>query len=467
MKLPGFIDSHMHFLGLGYVNFNTDLSSAKSIKELQSELSNSKSKNIIIGRGWDQENLINKRMPTKRDLNLISRDLPIVIIRVCGHILVVNDKMLELANISNESKQIPGGSFDFETGIFTENAIYIIYNKMPKPTKEDIIKYLMTANDILLSKGITQVASDDFSTLPLDYEFVLSTIKELYKKGLLQVKITEQVNLNYNLLKDFISKGYVNKNFGGFRMGPLKILADGSLGGKTASLIKPYENEPNNYGIKTYSDDELFKLINLADSNNMDVVIHAIGDDASEQAINALIKSLEITKRKNHNHAIIHAQLTTKRQIEKMKKWNIGAIIQPIFLNSDIQIIESRIGKRHLESYLFKTMFDSGINVGFSTDSPIEPVNPFANIYTAVTRRSIKFPELEPFLVEESLTVKNAVICYTSNNVRYVYENKLNDGDFIITDENIYSCPFDRIKDIKVLETYIDNKLVYKNKEEV
>ena len=465
MKLPGFIDSHMHFLGLGYVNFNADLTSAKSITDLQTKLRTSESKIIIIGRGWNQTNFIERRMPTKSDLNLISRDLPIVIIRVCGHVLVVNDKMLEIANITKDSKQISGGSFDFETGIFSENAINLIYNEMPKPTKEDITKYLIKANDILLSRGITQVASDDFSTLPLDYEFVISTIKDLYKEGLLQVKITEQVNLNYELLQDFINKGYVNKRFGNFRMGPLKILADGSLGGKTASLNEPYENEPSNYGIKTYSDEELFKLIYLADSNNMDVVIHAIGDDASDQAINALIKSLKLTKRKSHNHALIHAQLTTKIQIEKMKQWNIGAIIQPIFLNSDIQIIESRIGSRCFESYLFKTMFDSGIHVGFSTDSPIEPVNPFANIYSAVTRRSIKSPELDPFLIEESFTVENAILCYTYNNVRYTYENELNEKDYIITDTNIYSCPLEKIKDIKVLETYIDNKLIYKNKE--
>ncbi|MCK5731831.1 MAG: amidohydrolase family protein, partial [Tenericutes bacterium] len=352
------------------------------------------------------------------------------------------------------------------TGVFTENALGLIYGVLPKPSKEDIKQYFIKANEILLSNGITSIGSDDFSTLNVDYELIIECLEELYENNLLQVRLYEQVNLpNKEILLDFINKGYVNKRFGNFRMGPLKILADGSLGGKTASLNEPYENEPSNYGIKTYSDEELFKLIYLADSNNMDVVIHAIGDDASDQAINALIKSLKLTKRKSHNHALIHAQLTTKIQIEKMKQWNIGAIIQPIFLNSDIQIIESRIGSRCFESYLFKTMFDSGIHVGFSTDSPIEPVNPFANIYSAVTRRSIKSPELDPFLIEESFTVENAILCYTYNNVRYTYENELNEKDYIITDTNIYSCPLEKIKDIKVLETYIDNKLIYKNKE--
>ncbi|XMB72656.1 amidohydrolase [Mycoplasmatota bacterium WC30] len=461
MRLPGFIDSHMHVLGLGYVYFNLDLTVARSIEDIKDIIRKSNNKKVIIGRGWNQEELTEKKMPTKNDLNSASSDIPVLIVRVCGHVIVVNDKMLELAGIDTETKQISGGEFSFKTGIFSEKAINLIYSKLPKATKQDLKKYLIKANQILLSNGVTSVASDDFSTLSVDYELVMETIKELYEEELLQVRITEQVNLKYDKLQDFINKGYVNKQFGKFKMGPLKILADGSLGGKTAFLLKPYENELDNFGTQTFSDEDLFKLVHLANSNKMDVVIHAIGDGAIEQALNILIKSIKLTKRYEHNHALIHAQMATNNQIDLMKAWGIGAIVQPIFLNTDIPIIESRIGSRYMESYLFKTMFDKGVNVGFSTDNPIEPVNPFYNIYTAISRKSIKFPELKPFIKEESFDIESALKCYTINNLKYVYQDVLPKGDYVTVDKDIHLCNIDEIKTIKIFETFIDNVKVF------
>ena len=462
MKLPGFIDSHLHVLGLGYINYNVDLSETKSIAEVLKTLSNYKNQDMIIGRGWNQENFSENRNLTKDDLNKVSVDIPIILTRVCGHVLVVNDKMLEISGINKETSQISGGEFSFSSGIFAEKALDLIYKHIPLPSKSDLRKYFIKANEILLSNGITSVASDDFCIFPINYEYIINVLNDLYKENLIQVKIIEQVNLTIENLIDFIEKGYVNKKIGKLRMGPLKILADGSLGGKTAYLNKPYKNDTTR-GIKAFTDIELFELVHLADKNGMDVVIHAIGDASIDQSINALIASMKITKRIKHNHAIIHAQLANKKQITLMKNWNIGALIQPIFLNSDIPIIESRIGSRSSESYLFKSMYNHGLRVGFSTDSPIEPVNPFLNIYTAVTRKSLKFPDLKPFNIEESYDIKTALDCYTKENLPFIYEKELDTKDYIIINKDIFDIPDEDIKTVKILETYINNKLVYKN----
>ena len=406
-------------------------------------------------------------MLNKTDLNAVSRDIPIVMTRVCGHVLTVNDRMLETANITCDTAQIEGGSFDFDTGIFTENALSLILDVLPKPTIKDLESYLVTADAILVKNGITSVASDDFCIFDLPFEEIVSVINKMYSEKRIHVNICEQVNLPINDLRRFIEKGYVNKDFGKFKMGPLKILADGSLGGKTAYLNEAYEGEPNNFGIHTYSDDELFELIPLANSNNMDVVIHAIGDASIDQVLTCLIKSIKLTKRYEHNHAIIHAQLATHKQIKLMKKYAIGAIIQPIFLNSDIQIIESRIGGRSKESYLFKTMYDQGLNVGFSTDSPIEPINPFHNIYTAISRRSIKNSELKPFLEEESYDLESSLKCYTLNNLPYIKQKNLPSGDYIVIDRNIKDNDKAILLSVLVLETYIDNELIYRKKSSI
>jgi len=464
MKLPGFIDSHMHFLGLGYVNSNIDLTNALSIKEIKKILRRHTDKSVILGRGWNQSNLLEKRMLEKKDLNAVSKDIPIIMTRVCGHVLTVNDKMLEQAKITVDSPQIDGGFFDYNSGIFSEKALDLILDYLPQPTTTDLENYLIKADRILLENGITSVASDDFCIFKTPFEKVIDVINRMYKENRIKVKITEQVNLSYNKLKDFINKGYVNKVFGKYKMGPLKILADGSLGGKTAYLRKPYEGEPDNVGINTYSDKALFELIHLANSNNMDVVIHAIGDGAIDQVLRNLIKSIELTKRYKHNHAIIHAQLAKKSQIKLMKKYNIGAIIQPIFLNSDIQIVESRIGSRNRESYLFNTMYNEGLNVGFSTDSPIEPINPFFNIYSAISRKSIKNPELGAFLPSEAYNISSALKCYTTNNLKYISQKQLTLGDYVVINRDINAINVKDILDIEVLETYIDNELVYKKK---
>jgi len=463
-KLKGFYDSHLHVLGLGF-NMNTiNLGILKSIDEVCTIKSD---KNLIFGRGWHEENFKEKRSLYKNDLDTISADKPIIFLRVCGHVLVCNDKAMELAGINKDTPQIEGGSFDYNTGIFTEDAIKLIYKIMPQYTKEDIKEMFVKANDYLLSQSITSVASDDFSTLLVPYELVIEALKEVYEEGRMQIRLTEQVNLpSIELFKDFISKGYVNKDYGGFKMGPLKLLADGSLGGRTAYLNDEYSDDKGNKGIEVFNREELVELIYLADSNNMDVAIHAIGDGMIDIVINAIWKSMCRTNRTHHRHSIIHSQLATKRQIRRMKDLGISAIVQPIFLNSDTPIIECRLGERSKETYLFHTMYKEGIKVGFSTDAPVEKVNPFENIYTALTRKSIKYNYHNAFLPEEKFTLEEALECYTNTNYWLTYDENKNYNDYIIIDRDIHSCNIEEIKDIEVLETYIDGKLVYKKEKQ-
>ena len=138
-----------------------------------------------------------------------------------------------------------------------------------------------------------------------------------------------------------------------------------------------------------------------------------------------------------------------------------------LYINSDIAIIEKRIGyERSQDSYLFKTMYNKGIKVGFSTDAPVENVNPFENIYTAITRTSIKNPELGVFLQDESFTLQEALECYIDTNYWLTYDEHKNYNDYIIVDKDINNCSIEEIKDIQVLETYIDGKLVYKKNKE-
>jgi len=458
MIIPAFIDSHLHILGIGYYEDIINLNKSKSIAEIITLVEKS-DRDLVIARGFNQDQFKTKAMPTKNDFLNIKK--PLVLFRICGHVAVVNQAMLDLIKINQATPQIEGGSFDYNTGIFTEKALGLVYKQIPKPSFEDLKRYLIKANKILISQGITKVASDDFSSFGVDFETIIKAINAVDEAGLLDVEITEQVNLPIDELKRFIALGYANKRYHNYKMGPLKILADGSLGGKTAALNLPYENDLKNFGILTYSDKELTELVETASSVNMDTVIHAIGDRASDQAIAAIANAQEKYPRKNPNNAIIHAQLTNHRQIEEMKNYGIGAIVQPIFINTDIKIIEERIGSRAKESYLFKSMHNQ-IITGFSTDSPVESTDPFMNIYCAVTQKSIDYPQLPAFNEKECFTVKEALKAYTSDNLRFVYDQE--HLDYIEIDTDIFAAEVDKIKNIKVLKTYKNNRLVYERK---
>jgi len=347
-------------------------------------------------------------------------------------------------------------------GVFCEDDIHLVYNSLPKPDKKMLKDYLKLANDLFLSQGVTSVASDDFSIFDIPYPLVIEAILECYQENLIQVKITEQVNLpNRNDFLDFIEQGYVHKKMGSFKMGPLKLLADGSLGGRTAALKAPYSDGLSLKGTLNFTNEELFDLIHLADQNDMDVAIHAIGDLAMDQVLSTIIKSLELTNRKHHHHAIIHAQLATPSHIRLMKKYQIGAIVQPVFINSDIEMIHSRLGARTKQTYLFHRMVKAGLCVGFSTDAPVEKINPFENLYVALTRKSMTYPKHLPHLPKEAFTLEEALECYGKNNLIYTYETIQSSADYIILDRDPFILKPDELKNVQVLETWIQGKQVY------
>jgi predicted amidohydrolase YtcJ len=462
--MNSFNDSHLHFVGIGINKLEyIDLGMCNSHQEVLDRLQEQSKRDFIIARGFHEENFKEKAIFTKSLINELRENIPVVVIRTCGHVLVCNDAMMKLAGIDETSEQISGGTFDYKTGIFTENTLGVIYDKIPKPNKERIKEYMIAANEELLSHGITACGSDDFSTINVDYEIIIDAYRELYLDGLLDVRIYEQVNIpEYEELRRFIEKGYHKLEFGRFKMGPLKLLADGSLGGRTAYLKEPYSDDESNRGVSVFEEEELNKLIYLADKNGMDVAIHGIGDGVIDMIIQGIEASLSKTKRRGHRHSIIHNQLANREQINKMKELNIGAQVQPIFLNSDIPIIESRLGNRSKETYLFNTMFKE-IPTTISTDSPVEPLNPFYNLYCAVARKSIKH-ETEPFLVEESIKLEDAIKAYTVNPYYLSYDEEMEFDDYIMIDNDILNVKEDKLLDTVVCETYMDGKLVYKRK---
>lgn len=485
----GFNDSHMHVLGYGYSLQMIQLSECtSSLENLKRGIGNFidgrelKENEWIRGRGWNHDYFTDiKRFPTRYDLDEVSTTHPICIIRACGHTCVVNSKALELAGITKDTPQVEGGVFDLDEngeplGIFRESALSLIYDKIPTPDKDSLKNMIYDACKSLNTYGVTSAQTDDFTVFPgVNYQTVIDAYKELEKEGRLSVKIYQQSQLvDKEELTEFIQKGYktgVGSDY--FKIGPLKLLGDGSLGARTAYLTYPYSDDESTCGIAIYTQEQFDEMIEFAHKSGMQVAIHSIGDKIMYMVVEAIEKALNKYPRENHRHGIVHCQITTEELLNKFKELNLHAYIQSIFLDYDINIVEQRIGKERAKlTYNFKTLMDSGVSVSNGSDCPVELPNVMEGIQCAVTRKNLDSTK-GPFLKEQALSLEEAIKTYTIMGAYGSFEEDTKGSievgkvaDFVVLNQDPFDVYENNIKDINVLATYIDGKLVYKNVKE-
>lgn len=487
---PGFIDSHMHMLEYALQQERVDLSDVKSIDELVLVMKttlNDQSKNRIhhpwlIGRCFNQDNFIDKRIPNKEDLNKISTEVPIVIFRVCLHVAVVNDKALELLFSEDELPNVQGGeisldSFGKPNGLLTENALLLIYDKWEKPDVSAIKEMIMKASKELASCGITSVHSDDFGSVG-NYEDVITAFSELGNEKLLNVRVTQQCLIKDNeKLNDFIKKGYVLKKVNPYySLGPLKILSDGSLGARTAYLKTAYVDDQSTRGVFVESKEELLEKMKIANDAGMQIAVHAIGNAAIESILDCFkeLESLNLKKYKSKNflrHGIVHCQITDTILLNRFKSQEILAYVQPIFLEYDLHMVEDRVGKELAStSYAFRTLMDNNVHTSGGSDCPVEHFNIMNNIYCSVARKDLYGEPKQGFYKSESVTMRQALQMFTIEGAYASREEALKGSletgkyaDFVVLDSNLYSVNEDEIRNVKVLLTVMGGEITYAN----
>lgn len=467
--LPGFNDSHMHLVGYGQSLKNLQLANVtSSLKEvLQTVKDNLPTSGWLVGRGWNQDYFQDeKRFITKYDLDQISTSIPICLTRACGHILVANSKAIALA--SSNQQIVEGGSYNLETGIFKENALSLIYDAISTPTKEIIKEYILLAQQQLNTYGITSIQSDDLVSVTKNYQDVLDAFEELEKEHKLTVRIYEQSQLvDLETLKEFIGKGYhtgVGNEY--FKIGPLKMLGDGSLGARTAFLSQPYKDDPNTSGQAIYTKQQIKEMFDYANTHQMQIAIHAIGDGILDWIIEGYQYALAKYPRKDHRHGIVHCQITRKEQLEAFANLHLHGYIQSIFLDYDTHIVEQRVNPVVAKtSYHFKTLKEY-TTISNGSDCPVELPDVLKGMQLAITRTSLD--GMGPYLQSQALTKEEALDSFTKDGAYASFEENIKGSikegmlaDFVVVDKNILETDANKIKDIKVLQTYIGGKLVY------
>lgn len=481
--LPAFTESHMHVLSLGMFLKDVNLQHANGIGNVI-DVSRTYIQDHHVapgiwvrGRGWNQDNFKDEnRFLTRYDLDKISNQHPIAFVRTCGHVIAVNSCALELVGMSDHAPEIDGGQIDVDEngkpiGIFREKARQIILGAIPEQTKGELKELIALASDEALAHGITTIHTDDFKDVPNNYQKVIDTYEELEADGNLKIRIYEQCNLpSVEKITHFLSAGY-RTGYGSeqFRLGPLKLLADGSLGSRTAYLREPYSDDGETRGIHLFSQEDLNEMIALCHKSGMQVAIHAIGDGAMDMVLDGIEKAKAECPRTGERHGVIHCQITHHDQLERMKKLDLLAYIQPIFINYDINIVEDRVGKeRASTSYNWKEFVDKGITICGGSDCPVESLNIMENIYTAVLRKTLKGQPKGGWKPDQCLTVMETVKSFTTGGAYASFEENRKGtitagkmADFVVLPENIFTIDPERIKDITIDATYLNGNLAY------
>ncbi len=479
----GFNDSHMHVL-----NYGSGLSIAplaqhtQSLSDMLQCMKDFLAANPVEeggwlrGRGWNQDYFSDvDRMPNRWDLDSISTDIPIYATRACGHCLVVNSKALELLGVTAATPQPEGGAIGMENGEpdgrFFDNAMDPVYDMVPPPSKEALKNMLRLSCKALNSYGVTSAQSDDYSSIrTVPWQLINEAYQELEASGELTVRVYEQSNFtSVAALQEYIDAGhYSGTGSELFKFGPLKMLGDGALGARTAYLSRPYADDPSTVGLPVFSQQLMDDMVLTAHKNGLQICVHAIGDACLDSVLSAYEKALAAYPRKDHRHGIVHCQITRPDQLQKIADMKLHVYAQSIFLDYDINIVETRVGKELAStSYSWKTLMNKGVTVSNGSDCPVELPFCLGSIQCAVTRKNLR-GDVGPYLPEEAFTVEEALKSYTSDAAKASFEEAIKGkiapgylADFVVLGADPFTVDPSSIKDIEVTATYLGGNCVY------
>ena len=467
---PGFVDSHMHLLELGFYLSNVVLDACTSMDDVISacrkQLPSIKEGEWLLGRGYNEDRFTDGSIPDKKALDTISTDVPIALTRACGHVMVVNSKALEIAGLS-EDLEIDGGRIIFDSGRVEENAINLVHDLQKEPDVETLQKWICKGQEYANACGITTVASDDFISVTHDYKAPLDAFEKLSYQEKLNVRIVEQCEFSDDqTFASFLDDGYTT-DVGNdtFRIGPQKLILDGSLGASTAAMSHGYNDQPFLTGTMCMEKEDIERRVILANRFNMPTIAHCIGDRAADIWLDVLEKN--ILEGNPLHHGIVHCQILRKDQIQKIIDLKLSCYYQTIFVDYDASIVESRVGKELADSsYPYRTLYE-GTLCSNGSDAPVEMPDVMKGIECAVTRKSISFAGkyMNP---DECLSIKQALDSYTVNGAAQLFMDdrigKIEEGyyaDLVVLSHDPSTVKPEEIHDIRVMMTIMDGRSVY------
>jgi predicted amidohydrolase YtcJ len=477
--MPGFNDAHLHLADAGMTKLSVDLTGVKSLDELRDRLAKKVGQSTagewIQGAGWDETLWPVKVTPTRWDLDEVSSDHPVFLVRIDGHIAVANTRALQLASITLASRDPMGGHIDRNengepTGILRETAQQAVLDVIPKPNHDQRRHALELALADLAEHGIT--SAQDYSPEWENFQIY----EELEKEGKLTARISEWLPFDESVDELNQKRSSHPQSDLMLHTGMLKGFMDGSLGSRTAALLEPYADDPKNSGIPRYDPAKLNEMAKERVLAGYQLGFHAIGDKGVQMALDAFAEAEKAARDAHVKGAagtdefrlrVEHAQVTSPQQIARFAQLKAIASMQPSHVLTDMRWAQDRLGpKRAATSYAWLAFLNKSVPLAFGTDYPVEPVTPFRGLYAAVTRKSEDGKH--EYFPEQRLTIDQAIHAYTVGSAYAEFAEKQKGeivpgmlADFVVLDRDVTAVAPEQILQTKALRTVVGGKTVY------
>ncbi|MCW3845842.1 amidohydrolase family protein [Sphingomonas sp. LB-2] len=471
--IPGMIDAHGHVMALGFQSLRLDLSQTRSLKEAQDKIAAYSAANPakwIIGFGWNQERWGLGRFPTAADLDSVVADRPVWLERVDGHAGWANSRAIQLAGITAATKDPAGGRIERgakgePAGVFVDAATALVDKVVPQPTPRDRNAAFLAAQDILFKLGIT--ATTDMGTTVEDW----LTYRRMGDLGYLKLRI---MSYGHGVDTVLAVAGHEPTPWlygDRLRMGGIKLYADGALGSRGAWLKADYADAPGQRGLGFLSDDQLLNLMSRGAMDGFQIAVHAIGDRANKQVLDA-IEVLSDNFKGDRRWRIEHAQIVDPADLPRFGKFGIIASMQPVHQTSDMHMAEARLGPDRLAgAYAWRSMLRNGSHLAFGSDFPVESPNPFVGWAVGFTRQDGDLQPYGGWRPQEVITREEAWAAFTIGAAYAGFAEtrfgRLAAGmraDFLILDRDPLLASPTELRGTQVLETWVGGERVWQLK---
>lgn len=471
--IPGFNEAHNHMIGYGisagYIDagFPAVRSIADIVARVRERAATTPPGQWIIGRGYDDNKLDDKRHPDRHDLDLGSDQHPVLIVNGSGHLSAANSMALQLGGVTRDTPDPVGGHFVRDasgepTGVLHETAQEPVRSKIPAPTQEDLVAALRRCNDAYVRAGITS-SQDAGSDHPDDVRAYQIAVERGW------LKLRTSMMIRENLLPHVTGFG-INQGFGNHRLrvGPIKMFIDGSLIGRTAAVSVPFLNDPrdDNTGLFMMPKEEFEEYVLRAHSAGYQIAVHAIGDRAIDWVLDAYEKALAAYPRADHRHRVEHCGICRPDILDRIARMGVLPISQPVFIIEYGDGFIRHLGLERVQlTYPFRSFLDRGIRLVFSSDCPVSSFVPMKSVQAAVTERTGSGAS---YALEEALTVEEALELFTVAGAYATFEEKIKGAirpgmlaDFAVLREDPRTVDPMSLAELPVTRTVIGGETVF------
>ena len=469
MVVPGFIDSHVHFLDGGFGLASVQLRDAKTPQEFESRIAEY-AKMIPAGTwitngDWDHEQW-GGELPTREWIDSVTPNNPVWVNRLDGHMALANSAALRAAGVNRETRGVPGGTIVHDargepTGILKDNAQSLVERAMPARTPEQEDRALDAAMRYVAGNGVTSVHN-------MGSWGDLAVFERAQAAGRLITRIYAAVPLStWERLRDTVrARGHGDA---WLAIGGLKGFVDGSLGSHTAAMLEPFTDAPNDTGLFVNTPENLYQWTSGADKAGLNVIVHAIGDRAIRTQLDIYARVAREDGPRDRRFRIEHAQHIAPADIPRFAKLGVIASMQPYHAIDDGRWAEKVIGhERGKGTYAFKSLLDAGTRLAFGSDWFVAPATPLEGIYAAVTRRTLDGAHPDGWYPEQKIGVEDALRAYTSGAAYASFDERdkgvLAAGklaDFVMIDRDLTRVPPETIREARIMMTVVGGRVVH------